>query len=174
MFSALLIGTGDWYSTKCKLTWKMKGTSYNRMYFQLVPSTHRTVGIGFGLLPTVTAMDSTGATANMKSSQVKEGSMHSVTLSRFVGMIPTVRARDGVKGSDRKLTLKDGKWQNLDKNGTVYGMTLEQTIRIMPQGKQTTEQDSATSQLNPRFVAEMMGFPPNWTESPFLSGEKNP
>jgi len=24
-----------------------------------------------------------------------------------------------------------------------------------------------TSQLNPRFVAEMMGFPPNWTELPF-------
>jgi hypothetical protein len=110
----------------------------------------------------------------MKSSQVKEGSMHSVTLSRFVGMIPTVRARDGVKGSDRKLTLKDGKWQNLDKNGTVYGMTLEQAIRIIPQGEQTTEQDSATSLLNPRFVAEMMGFPPNWTELPFLSGEKNP
>ena len=28
-----------------------------------------------------------------------------------------------------------------------------------------------TSQLNPQFVAEMMGFPPNWTELPFLSGE---
>ena len=28
-----------------------------------------------------------------------------------------------------------------------------------------------TSQLNPRFVAEMMGYPPNWTELPFLNGE---
>jgi hypothetical protein len=28
------------------------------------------------------------------------------------------------------------------------------------------------SQLNPRFVAEMMGFPVNWTELPFLSGEQ--
>jgi len=27
------------------------------------------------------------------------------------------------------------------------------------------------SQLNPRFVAEMMGFPVNWTELPFQSGE---
>lgn len=26
--------------------------------------------------------------------------------------------------------------------------------------------------LNPQFVAEMMGFPLNWTELPFLSGEK--
>lgn len=29
-----------------------------------------------------------------------------------------------------------------------------------------------TSQLNPLFVAEMMGFPPDWTELPFLNGEK--
>jgi hypothetical protein len=29
------------------------------------------------------------------------------------------------------------------------------------------------SPLNPRFVAEMMGFPPNWTELPFLNGEQN-
>ncbi len=27
-----------------------------------------------------------------------------------------------------------------------------------------------SGQLNPRFVAEMMGFPPNWTELPFLPG----
>jgi hypothetical protein len=61
-------------------------------------------------------MDQTNATATMKSTQVKEGSMHSVTLNRYL-------------------------------------------------------QTSKTSQLNPRFVAEMMGFPPNWTELPFQSGE---
>jgi hypothetical protein len=27
--------------------------------------------------------------------------------------------------------------------------------------------DLTGSQLSPRFVAEMMGFPPNWTELPF-------
>jgi hypothetical protein len=48
-----------WYSTKCKLTWKLKGTKYNRLYFQLAPSTLPTEGIGFGLLPTVVAYDST-------------------------------------------------------------------------------------------------------------------
>jgi hypothetical protein len=35
------------------------------------------------------------------------------------------------------------------------------------------EYHSKSSQLNPRFVAEMMGFPPNWTELPFQSGEQN-
>lgn len=29
-------------------------------------------------------------------------------------------------------------------------------------------------QLNPLFVAEMMGFPPSWTVLPFLSEEKSP
>lgn len=28
-------------------------------------------------------------------------------------------------------------------------------------------------QLNPQFVAEMMSFPENWTELPFLNGEMN-
>ena len=76
------------------------------------------------ILPTPTAMDSSEATARMRSSQMKEGSMHSVTLAR------AVQSRDS----------KDGK----------------------------------TSQLNPLFVGEMMGFPLEWLTLPFLSesGEK--
>ncbi len=36
--------------------------------------------------------------------------------------------------------------------------------------------DGGTSQLNPLFVEEMMGFPLMWTALPFLSpdGDKNP
>ena len=79
-----------------------------------------------GLLPTPTAMDSSNATANMKSSQTKEGSMHSTTLSRCL---------------------------------------LAPKLEKQTNGK--------TSQLNPRYVAEMMGFPTDWTELPFLNGEQN-
>lgn len=46
-----------------------------------------------GLIPTPTVFDSTGASANMKSSQVKEGSMHSMTLARYV-MLPTPKATE--------------------------------------------------------------------------------
>lgn len=79
-----------------------------------------------GLIPSPTAMDSSEATARMRSSQVKEGSMHSVTLAR------AVQSQDS----------KDGR----------------------------------TSQLNPLFVGEMMGFPLTWLISPFLSrnGERRP
>jgi len=31
--------------------------------------------------------------------------------------------------------------------------------------------DGTTSQLNPHFVEEMMGFPNGWTALPFLNGE---
>jgi hypothetical protein len=34
------------------------------------------------------------------------------------------------------------------------------------------QQIGKNSQLNPQFVAEMMGFPSNWTELPFQSGEQ--
>jgi hypothetical protein len=40
--------------------------------------------------------------------------------------------------------------------------------------KMTHVMTGKTSQLNPRFVLEMMGFPPDWTELPFLNGATNP
>jgi hypothetical protein len=193
MFSALLIGQGDWYSTRCKLTWKLRGTKYGRMYCQLqVSALAHTEEIGFGLLlktpsamdsysenltkkeqkfgnsgtlaqevqtgfiyqrgllPTPTAMDSTNATATMKSSQVKEGSMHSVTLTRAMsmGMLPTPMASDcGEK---------------------VTGLENQDSLT-----KRARLETGKTSQLNPLFVLEMMGFPPDWTTLPFLSGETN-
>jgi hypothetical protein len=48
------------------------------------------------------------------------------------GLLPTSRARDGKFLQDRKLTLKDGKMQNLDKNGVAYGMTLNQAVSLLP------------------------------------------
>jgi len=56
--------------------------------------------------------------------------------------------------SDRKgcCTRKDKKRQNDTLAHSIHGLLGEP-------GK--------TSQLNHRFVAEMMGFPPDWTESPF-------
>jgi hypothetical protein len=102
-----------------------------------------------GLLPTPTVMDSTNATATMKSTQVKEGSMHSVTLTRAMamGMLPTPQAQEGEK---------------------ITGLENQDSMT-----KRVRQITGKTSQLNPRFVAEMMGFPPNWTELPFQSGEQN-
>lgn len=56
-FGGLLIGMEGWYSTRCRLTWKMKGTKSNRLYFQLAVSTLPTEEIESGLLPTITRTD---------------------------------------------------------------------------------------------------------------------
>jgi len=207
MFSALLIGTGDWYSTKCKLTWKMKGTSYNRMYFQLVPSTHRTVATEFGLLPTVTAMDMNHGMATAKGEIVgnrvvrESGKDFSIKLSHLaqVGMLPTPTASDveGGISSPNQISQKNGRFIRTSNNtGTEFGAKLRDVVQLLPTPTLQEYTDStfppsqlnrnhvvgflmrggvsAGSLLNPRFVAEMMGFPPNWTELPFLSGDKNP
>ena len=64
---------------------------------------------------------------------------------------------------------------------TEIGMTMDSLKRhnkVNAENSNLAEQiahkvGGGTSHLNPRFVAEMMGFPHNWTESPFQSGEQN-
>jgi hypothetical protein len=109
-----------------------------------------------GMLPTPTAMDSTNATATMKSTQVKEGSMHSMTLSRF---LLTPSASDGLRSGMTMDSLKRHNKVNAENSNLA-----EQIAHKVGGG---------TSHLNPRFVAEMMGFPVNWTELPFQNGEQN-
>ncbi len=56
-FTALLIGTRGWYSTRCVLIWKLKGMKSNRFYCQLRALTHLTNETEYGLLPTPKATD---------------------------------------------------------------------------------------------------------------------
>jgi hypothetical protein len=182
-FSDLLIGTGDWYSTRCRLTWKLKGTKYNRMYFQLYPSTLPTEGTEFGLLPTPNAMDTMETKALRKDNNLMEGGKHGVSLHHLSshGMLPTPRVKGHGNSHQR---IEDGKIDDLttmarfnmlptpmasDCGDKVTG--LEDQNFLVKMAREATGQ---TSQLNPRFVLEMMGFPPDWTELPFLSGETNP
>ncbi len=52
-----LAESSTWNSSKCVLTWKAKAMKSSRLLFQLVPSTPRTGGTGFGLLLTVSTED---------------------------------------------------------------------------------------------------------------------
>jgi len=278
-FSALLIGTGDWFSTRCKLTWKLKGTKSNRLYFQLQASTLPTNGTEFGLwlstprametprseafskgrtmspseyaqkimLPTPTAIEVhnsekvskvKGKQETLKSRENGLNIQNSLmNFLDFNGMLPTPIASD-IHHAERVQKLKEsgaetmasrkngasrpnGLMDYLDFNNMLPTPTL-QDARIGPnniggsqhraergsialadialgllptptrsdfnaRGDQpnwdgsdlvstmhkATFQTGKTSQLNPQFVLEMMGFPTNWTELPFLSGETN-
>lgn len=72
----------------------------------------------------------------------------------FHGLLPTPTASDKYTG-----TTKD------QKDGRSRMSALKHNI---------AHQYGRNSLLNPRFVAEMMGFPVDWTVLPFLNGGKNP
>ncbi len=156
MFSELLVGMIAWYSRKCTLTWKLKVTKFNRMYFRLLPSVRPTGGTGYGLLPTVLASEGMGR-GEMVTSRTKtrpSGKSYWARLSDLAisGLLPTPTAISDSKGGCTRI---DHKRQRGTLAGAVHGI-------IGIPGK--------TSHLNPRFVLEMMGFPPSWTQLPFQSG----
>lgn len=151
-FAALLIGTGDWYSTKCRLIWKLKATKCYRFYFQLAPSTLPTEGIGFGLLHTPrafhAAMEYEMTNTNHKRYRIND----LMNLS----LLPTPAARDYRSGF---------------KQDSEVFQTRQQYSRGVNLHEHIQREVGQNFQLNPRFVAEMMSFPVDWTELPFLNGE---
>lgn len=73
--------------------------------------------------------------------------------TQVVGMLPTPTTRD-YKGARSQ--------EALNKAGRNENNSLPDAFA----------QPGKTSQLSPLFVEEMMGFPKNWTASPFQSGEE--
>jgi hypothetical protein len=110
-----------------------------------------------GMLPTPTGMVGDAYADNSPNSHLR----HTPNLATLAakGMLPTPATRD-YKGANSMEHLKG-------ENGTVMNH-----IGQLP--NYLKFHIGQTSQLNPQFVAEMMGFPHNWTELPFQSGEQNP
>ena len=86
-------------------------------------------------------------------------SSHSLNLQDMGtnGMLPTPTAIDSGSGRINKSASK--------------GAKEIPTIALM--ARLSSKQTGETSQLNPQYVAEMMGFQTDWTELPFLNGEQN-
>ena len=190
MFMASLIGTGDWCSMKCKLTWRIKATRSHRLYFQLVPSTLHIDEIEFGLLPTPTGMMNDCYADNSPNSHLRH--THSIATLANRGMLPTPQSRDHKNGSKSE----DGRTKRKKEQGWSQNLNDLATQKLLPtpnasdnrnrgnpddpcvqkriaNGKQVGLTMMVDGQLNPRFVAEMMGFPPDWMDLPFQNGEKN-
>lgn len=203
-FMDLLIGTGDWFSTRCALTWKMKASKSSRLFCQLQASTHRTKGTESSLLLTPGLVNIEESPQKYMERQRKRteagmnkaphpGNKYNCLLSQvlYSGMLPTPRVKGHGNSHQR---IAEGRVDDLT---TMAKMNMLPTptatdwkgaypptsINKFPARKnmmrnvyQHIEENynSKTSQLNPRFVAEMMGFPPNWTQLPFQSGETNP
>lgn len=156
-------------------------------------------GAAFGLLPTPMASDATTGAIIGKNDQFvttkngtprkinQNGQNGSVGLARMVRLLPTPNAREADKYSK--------KYNPNSQMGTaltamaINGMLPTPTASCYNIGTPADRKDGKArksqlnhliarktghaSQLNPLFVAEMMGFPPDWTVLPFQSGGRN-
>jgi hypothetical protein len=109
------------------------------------------------LLKPPTAADAyTGNLSKKEQKMGNSGTLAQEILTGFVekrGLLPTPVASD-----DRD-------------RGGPKDKSVQRRLEI---GKQVGLTMMVDGQLNPRFVLEMMGFPPDWTALPFQSGETNP
>ena len=215
MFLASLIGQEDWFSTKCKLIWKLKDTKSSRLYCQLAVSMLPTEDIESGLLPTVTASDIRDGSSMRTDNNMKKGGRHGVSLHHlsYAGLLPTPKTKMINCPSEQKRntpnlesmkimkllpTPNQRDWKGRTGSGWKEQSSLPNRMLPTPTAisdpkggctrpnpkrqndtlahamhGQSNAKLGTTSQLNPRFVAEMMGFPVDWTELPFQNGETN-
>ena len=143
---------GEWYSTKCVLTWKGKDMKSNRLLFLLQASTHRTEGIASGLLLTPTTRESVQDLDKFKARMEKYP--NGTTMPNLATQISSLMLKTPT-ASDKNIHWKTENWKGDDL------------------GSQMNEIFGTRSHLNPQFVLEVMGFPPNWTLLPFQNGDKN-
>jgi len=160
----MLLASSTWHSTKCILTWKQKATKSSRLLFQLAVSMRRTGGTESGLSdvtkttmwPTPRACDLEGGVSkatNMGGGWYREnqkGERWGVKLKDAVHsaerLWPTPSSRDG-KGGYRGGRMRNGK---------IPRDTLDVAVQHEEnQGKQS-------GQLNPEWVAWLMGYPTEW------------
>ena len=159
----------------------------NRLLFRLVPLEPPTEETGYGLLqdliPTPIASDAQGGAVKLaRGKRLRNGQVFSATLKDLAAskMLPTPQTQG------LKVCNKDGKTEFLNlgllltpsaSDGLRAGMSMES---LKSHKKKNAEQSNlaeqiahkvggGTSQLNPLFVAEMMGYPLEWLTLPFLS-----
>lgn len=172
-FVASLLGATDWYSRACVLTWKLMATKSKRYVFQLAPSVRRTNGKESGLLLTPRATEHEENHARFVERNGDRTMNAFPTLSNQIkAMLPTPSSRDW-KGK------RNGKRRGFggDVNDALALLPTPRANKIggyaSPDFSPTLEQ-KVGMKLQPAFAAWMMGYPENWTESPFQNGEKNP
>jgi hypothetical protein len=146
--------------------------------------------IGYGLLPTPIGNDA------LKNGDLTQNPNNGLSNYVRYGLLPTPRV-SGQEGYETRVQRKGHKAAMSYLESALEFHLMGNAMLNTPcardyKGSRSTEaleasgrkktntlpdrfaQPGKTSQLNPRFVAEMMGFPVNWTELPFRSGVTNP
>ena len=144
--------------------------------------------VQIGLLPTPTTQEPTSTCELTETGRRKTADgddSHSLNLGRLAGMglLPTPRKQtanapsrhgQGGMGLQDLILLPTPTATSDAKGGCTRPDEKRQNDTLAhAMHSATAAEPGTTSQLNPRFVGEMMGFPPDWTELPFLNGETN-
>ena len=180
-------------------TSKPKDIPSNRLLFQLAVSERHTVETVFGLLPTPNAMDiphkdmeiNERGRRNPKNGKTDHSlGLEDMAVAKLLPTPCSIEATKFTKTINPNSQMGQG-LKALAVNGLLLTPTASDGIRAnmnMQDLKKHNKENSnlaeqiahkvggGTSQLNPLFVEEMMGFPLMWTALPFLSpdGDKNP
>ena len=159
-FSALLIGMEGWYSKRCRLTWKLKGTKSNRLYFQLVQSTLPTEEIESGLL-----LGTPRAQERSRSERFRKGRTPTPSeyAEQFKGLLLTPTS---VMTDEPPEKMRERAERNGYKNGTQYGSLLSQVKYGEMLPTPTTGADQKTQyQQGGRSLMNYMDFQRNAPDS---------
>ena len=163
----------------------VKDIPSSRCLFRLVPSVPRTEGTAYGLLPTPIASDfkvrGPGSQQKGLPEIIREMLLPTPTATEIHHWQRVERwkrqGRTSMHETEDGEKNPNGLTDFLDFHGLLP--TLEHIGRKGKNPRQGGLPDSFAQtgrsfQLNPLFVAEMMGFPVNWTVLPFLPGGSSP
>lgn len=173
----------DSHSKKSARILKQQDIQSSRLIFQLAVSEHPTEEKESGLLPTVqtqglkrcnpkgkteflpldllptpTALDKAGGRIN-RSPSPGAAQRPTLALAARKGLLPTPCAKEATKYT-----------KTFNPNSQMgKGLTALACSEMLPTPAVRKKTSGKTSQLNPLYVEEMMGFPLMWTALPFLS-----
>lgn len=163
----------------------VKDIPSSRCLFRLVPSVPRTEGTVYGLLPTPIASDfkvrGPGSQQKGLPEIIRELLLPTPTATEIHHWQRVERwkrqGRTSMHETEDGEKNPNGLTDFLDFHGLLP--TLEHIGRKGKNPRQGGLPDSFAQtgrsfQLNPLFVAEMMGFPTSWTVLPFLPGGSSP
>ena len=177
-FSELLIGRKEWSSSRCVLTWRRRDMRFNRTLYRLAVSALPTEGTDAGLLPTPAVMEDRRK-PNSNSARTRK-IMSNLNPYSAMALLPTVQTQ-GLKQCENgktvfmPLELLPTPTVNDATNSTLPPSQVKRKSGLPKMVMGSNEYRTGTTfQLNPQFVAEMMGFPVDWTVLPFLNGETCP
>jgi len=173
-----------WYSRICYLRWKARVTKSGRLLFQLVPSTPRTGGTGYGLLGTPASWDCQGSTgggqgkslrtdiSRLNTPRTTPRSM-SYLLATPAAHLRTQNPRQvdhGIQLANQIAMLPTPAARDyrgmFKENSKAYQARLDHLrgVNLVEELQRTNNGKNSGLKLQPAFVEWMMRFPIGWTD----------